>query len=155
MEANDTGGKPEEEADYRQLLESLSSTVVEFFDRLSAWELSVVKDSGLPLPHMHVIELLGNSPELRRMRDLSERLGVTTGTLTVTVDKLEKAGLVQRVANPEDRRSWLIALTAEGKALQTAHSGYHYSLVQETCGDFTAQELAQFINFLERFISRI
>jgi len=129
--------------------------IVELFDRLSAWELSVVKDAGLPLPHMHLIELLGNGVGPRRMRDLAERLGVTTGTLTVTVDKLEKAGLVRRVANPEDRRSWFIELTAEGKTLQTAHSEYHRSLIRETCGDFTAGELAEFKGLLGRFIGGI
>ena len=138
-----------------QSLDSLSATVVELFDRLSNWEQSVVEGTGLPLPHMHVIEVLGNNPELRRMRDLADRLGITTGTLTVTVDKLEKAGLVQRVANPEDRRSWLIELTSEGKALQAAHSKYHRALVREACADFDTQELAAFSRLLERFTRRI
>lgn len=141
--------------EHNETLEALSTTVVELFDRLTAWELSVVEGTGLPLPHMHVIEVIGNSTEPRRMRDLAERLGVSTGTLTVTVDKLEKAGLVERVANPGDRRSWLIALTPQGRVLQAAHSGYHHSLVQEACADFSPDELVSFQQLLARFARRI
>jgi DNA-binding MarR family transcriptional regulator len=39
---------------------------------------------------------------------------VTSGTMTNRIDQLEKAGLVERIANPEDRRGVIIALTDEG-----------------------------------------
>ena len=46
-----------------------------------------------------------------------ELLGMTmvsSGTMTNRIDQLEKAGLVERLFNPEDRRSVLIALTEKG-----------------------------------------
>lgn len=45
------------------------------------------------------------------MKELAERLGVTTGTLTVAVDKLEKPGLVERKPHDTDRRSYFVILT--------------------------------------------
>ena len=39
---------------------------------------------------------------------------LSPGTMTNRIDQLEKAGLVERIANPEDRRSVIIALTEEG-----------------------------------------
>jgi DNA-binding MarR family transcriptional regulator len=40
---------------------------------------------------------------------------VTSGTMTNRIDQLEKEGLVERIKNPEDGRSVLIALTPEGR----------------------------------------
>lgn len=41
---------------------------------------------------------------------------VTSGTMTNRIDQLVKAGLVERVSNPEDKRGFLIRLTKEGFA---------------------------------------
>ncbi|HEY9102189.1 MarR family transcriptional regulator [Chitinimonas sp.] len=41
---------------------------------------------------------------------------ITSGTMTNRIDQLEKRGWVARQANPDDRRGFLIQLTAEGLA---------------------------------------
>jgi DNA-binding MarR family transcriptional regulator len=46
--------------------------------------------------------------------DLLDTTMVSSGTMTNRIDQLEKAGLVERIANPEDRRGVIIALTDEG-----------------------------------------
>ncbi|MDI3326677.1 MarR family transcriptional regulator [Pontibacterium granulatum] len=48
---------------------------------------------------------------------LFSALMVTSGTMTHRMQRLESAGLVERVANPEDARSKLVQLTAEGLML--------------------------------------
>lgn len=57
--------------------------------------------------------------------DLLASCMVTSGTMTHRVDQLEKAGLVARHANPEDRRSVLIGLTEAGRARVDAVVGEH------------------------------
>ncbi|MBP1887131.1 MarR family winged helix-turn-helix transcriptional regulator [Sinorhizobium mexicanum] len=58
---------------------------------------------------------------------------VTSGTMTNRIDQLEKAGLVKRLDNPEDRRGVIIALTPEGRqridAAVTAHVANQQRLV--------------------------
>jgi len=58
---------------------------------------------------------------------------VTSGTMTNRIDQLEKAGLVERLNNPEDRRGVIIALTPEGlkriNAAATAHVANQQRLV--------------------------
>ncbi|WP_297111665.1 MarR family transcriptional regulator [uncultured Devosia sp.] len=49
--------------------------------------------------------------------DLLDTMMITSGTMTNRIDQLEKAGLVRRAANPEDRRSVTISLTGKGLAL--------------------------------------
>lgn len=49
--------------------------------------------------------------------ELLDAMMVTSGTMTNRIDQLEKQGLVQRLPNPQDRRSLLIALTDKGFAV--------------------------------------
>lgn len=59
---------------------------------------------------------------------------VTSGTMTNRIDQLEKAGLVERTTNPDDRRSMIIALTSKGlatvDAAVTAHVANQHRLVE-------------------------
>ncbi len=73
-------------------------------------------DYGLTEPQFGVIEGLGHLGPMP-MGELSRKRLVTGGNMTVVIDNLEEQGLVRRDANPEDRRSFTVALTAKGKAL--------------------------------------
>ena len=47
--------------------------------------------------------------------DLSSRLGLSSGTMTALLDRLEEAGHASRSPNPQDRRSQLISLSDSGR----------------------------------------
>ncbi|MGR3761660.1 MarR family winged helix-turn-helix transcriptional regulator [Roseobacteraceae bacterium NS-SX3] len=49
--------------------------------------------------------------------DLLKATMVASGTMTNRIDRLAADGLVKREANPEDSRSFLIALTPKGRAV--------------------------------------
>jgi DNA-binding MarR family transcriptional regulator len=49
------------------------------------------------------------------LRDIAEGSGVDAPYATVIVDKLERRGLVQRVAHPDDHRRKLVMLTEAGR----------------------------------------
>lgn len=48
-------------------------------------------------------------------RDLSDRLNLSSGTMTALVDRLEESGLATRAPNPTDRRSQLVSITNGGR----------------------------------------
>lgn len=123
------------EADINKLL-------IEFYERFSAWEHRIVEGSGLALPYMHTLELLGLYGPTR-MTDLAQKLCISTGTLTVRVDKLEKDGLVERTANPDDRRSLFIGLTNRGQALFNEHDKAHVQMTARLTADLTDSQKAQ------------
>ncbi|WP_235923011.1 MarR family winged helix-turn-helix transcriptional regulator [Corynebacterium lizhenjunii] len=54
------------------------------------------------------------------MNKISSRLQLPPASLTHTVGKLEKAGLVARVPDPKDKRSLLVCITDQGIALAAA-----------------------------------
>ena len=74
-------------------VKGLAREIVEFYEKLSSWEHEIVRGSDLTPNQMHAIEIIGHEKSLR-MKELAGKLGVTTGTLTVTVDRLEKKGLI-------------------------------------------------------------
>ena len=47
--------------------------------------------------------------------ELLDTLMITSGTMTNRIDQLEKACMVERLDNPDDRRGVLIALTDKGR----------------------------------------
>jgi DNA-binding MarR family transcriptional regulator len=49
-------------------------------------------------------------------RRLAEELGLTSGTISVRVDRLAGQGLVDRYPDPESRRNVLLSLTSNGRA---------------------------------------
>lgn len=129
--------------------ESLTQKIIEFYERLSSWEHEVVKGSNLTPGQMHTIEIIGHSGPLR-MKELAEKVGVTTGTLTVTVDRLEKAGLLQRTPHATDRRSYLVALTPKGDDHFARHHEFHLKLTQEMVSSLTAEEAVAFEHILDK-----
>ena len=132
----------------------LSHQLVELYEKLSSWEQGVVKNSGLSTPQMHTIEIVGHSGSLR-MKELAKKMGVTTGTLTVMVDRLEQQGLLQRTPHETDRRSYLIALTEKGQGLFAEHHQYHLHLTQEITATLSAEEQALFSAVLEKVICQM
>ncbi|MQY26179.1 MarR family winged helix-turn-helix transcriptional regulator [Nocardia aurantia] len=55
-----------------------------------------------------------------RVADLADEFAAGVGAISKGVDRLEKQGWVVRQANPADRRSSLLALTADGAELLAA-----------------------------------
>jgi DNA-binding MarR family transcriptional regulator len=55
------------------------------------------------------------SNEPIRIGDLADREGVSAATATRVVAALEQHGLVHRVADAADRRSWRVSLTDQGR----------------------------------------
>lgn len=52
-----------------------------------------------------------------RVQDIAAELAITVGGTSKLVDRLEAAGHLRRRANPEDRRSSVLELTAGGRRL--------------------------------------
>ena len=135
-------------------ISNLSQIFMEFYDKLSSWEHSVVKDSGLSPTQMHTIEVIGHHQNLM-MKELADRLGITTGSLTVAVDRLEKLDMVKRMPHEHDRRSWLIALTDQGKAMYEQHHKYHEEFTREISHDLTNKEIELFTQLMARILQRM
>jgi MarR family transcriptional regulator, organic hydroperoxide resistance regulator len=61
--------------------------------------------------------LVIDATPLCRVHDIARAVAITVGGASQAVDRLESAGRCARRANPSDRRSSIVELTAEGKEL--------------------------------------
>jgi DNA-binding MarR family transcriptional regulator len=76
---------------------------------------------GISLADHLVLGVLRRSPgERATPTRICEVLRRTTGGMTLTIDRLEKAGWLARSADPSDRRRILVALTDTGRDLAIA-----------------------------------
>jgi DNA-binding MarR family transcriptional regulator len=72
---------------------------------------------GLTHPDWQVLTtlLLSRSDHRSSPGDLAADLELSSGAMTSRLDRLEQAGLVRRLPDPDDRRGVVVELTPEGK----------------------------------------
>jgi DNA-binding MarR family transcriptional regulator len=81
------------------------------------------------LPRFDLMAQLERVPEGLQMGELSRRMLVTGGNVTGIVDQLERAGLIVRAEDPDDRRAYLVKLTKEGRRLFAQMAVEHESWI--------------------------
>ncbi|WP_055716720.1 MarR family winged helix-turn-helix transcriptional regulator [Streptomyces torulosus] len=100
-------------ADLKRLYRELVSLEIELWNGI---EGRLRAEYDLPLTSFEVLHLLWSRPG-RRIQDIAEEFSITVGGTSKVVDRLEAAGWCERRANPNDRRSSIVELTAEGRKL--------------------------------------
>jgi DNA-binding MarR family transcriptional regulator len=102
--------------------------------------------NGTDLQLLNLLELQGSATP----GDLARWSRLTTGGVTVAVDRLEKAGFVKREPNPKDRRSNIIRPVP--KRLLDLYLIYKSKgeLVVNALSGFNDRELQTIMNFLKR-----
>ncbi|MBO0131439.1 MarR family winged helix-turn-helix transcriptional regulator [Agrobacterium burrii] len=84
--------------------------------------------------------------------DLLAMTMVSSGTMTNRIDQLEKAGLVERIHNPHDRRSVLISLTERGLVIVEDAVGAHVENQHRLVAHLSEEERAALNGLLKRFL---
>jgi len=79
---------------------------------------AIVGAAGISVADYLVLGVVRRSPGHRSAPTaICEVLGRTTGGMSLTLDRLEKAGLVRRLPDPADRRRVVVEATDDGVAL--------------------------------------
>jgi DNA-binding MarR family transcriptional regulator len=81
---------------------------------------------------------------------LARLSGLTSGAITGVIDRLERAGLARREADPGDRRKVLVAPTAETEARAAPLAAPMEKAMTEVLAAYSDAELALFIDFFQR-----
>jgi DNA-binding MarR family transcriptional regulator len=74
------------------------------------------------------------------------------GAMTRMLDRLERRGLVRRVAHPHDRRASNLELTAEGTAVYPKLRATAMKVLNRFLDGFTQKEARQLERFLQRML---
>jgi DNA-binding MarR family transcriptional regulator len=100
---------------------------------------------GLSWPKFAVLRVLVEAGTPLPLGVLGGRLHCVKSNVTQLVDRLEAEGLVQRVADPTDRRSKLAALTAEGRRRYEAGNQARVRAEREILSRLSATERDQLL----------
>lgn len=82
--------------------------------------------------------------------ELGTHLGVDKASIVALLDRLERAGLIERRRSTRDRRRQGIFLTDSGSVELDALMGQVRQLERQMASRFTKAELDQFLEFLRR-----
>ena len=128
----------------------INQTLVSLINEI--WELeekAIITDEFKDLTNndMHVIEAVGIR-EPRNMSSVAKTLGITVGTLTISINGLVKKGYVHRVRSDADRRVVLVSLTEKGEKAYHHHEKFHEDMIQSLLKDLSEEETKTLVSAL-------
>ena len=102
---------------------------------------------ALSVPQLDVLSTLTEAEGVSQ-QELATRLYVTKGNISGLIDRLARAGLVERRSIPGDKRQHAIYLTQSGRAAADAAIGVQHALIARTFGKLPPEKLASFEELL-------
>lgn len=126
-------------------LRKLSTRMV-LFQQKSAHSLGVV------LTDFKTADLLNENGPLTA-GELGKITGLSTGSVTALIDRLEQAGFVRREKDPNDRRRVMIVPVKENhKEIKEYYASINKDM-EELCAKYTEEDLWLIIDFIEKTIA--
>jgi DNA-binding MarR family transcriptional regulator len=134
-------------ADLKKLFFELVRCETEIWNAVDA---RLRAEHGLPLSRFEPMQLIGTRTSCR-VYDIAETLSLTTGGTSKLVDAIEASGYCRRRPNPDDRRSSIIELTADGKRLLARATRTFERELEDRIGSLLSdRSLQQFTSVLIR-----
>ncbi len=141
--------------------QSASGTLPEIFQliedlerRLRNFQAYTLKESNLTPAQYLILNLLADR-DARPLKELAEELACTRATITGIVDTLEKKGLVTRNPHPDDRRSLLVKLTDDGRALLGSTPGLEATYGNCCCDLLPLHETQELTRLLKKLSDQL
>lgn len=130
----------------------LTSLLRGFGSRSILHQQAIVQSLGIPANDYISIDLLNELGPLTA-GELAAKTGLSTGTITALIDRLEKIGYARREKDPNDRRRVIIVPTYDDKEeIKKAYQPLDTAM-KELAQEYSEKEL-QFINqFLAKAVS--
>lgn len=95
--------------DDRETLKALILASRRIHGAIDAIDYGIAERLGIHRNDLRAINLLEDGPLIPRV--IGESIGLTSGAVTALIDRLEKAGFVERKPSETDRRSIEVSLT--------------------------------------------
>lgn len=108
-----------------------------------------MRQYGLSPSEFMILELLFSKGRVP-LRQIGEKISVTSGSITYNMDKLEKKRLLRRVPSTEDRRVIYAELTDEGHAFFGDIFPRHAARIDSLTAAATPEEKSEAIRFLKK-----
>jgi MarR family 2-MHQ and catechol resistance regulon transcriptional repressor len=108
-----------------------------------------VEGIDMCLSDFAIMELLLNRGP-QPVNTIGQRIELTSGSVTTAVDRLEHRGFVQRGNDPNDRRTRIVSLTAEGKMCIGKIFGHHKDAMDRAAEGLSKSERETLIRLVKK-----
>jgi DNA-binding MarR family transcriptional regulator len=115
---------------------------------LIAAERPVLEANGLSMWGYSVLVALDRSA-IRTQAALAGAIGADKTRIIAILDELQEKGFIERVADPEDRRARLLAITKEGRKVKEATQAAIQRGEERWLGTLSATDRAMFLRVLQ------
>ena len=144
----DDGGRNVEKREelLRELEEENRKSTAESMFLLQA----VAERSGMNLTDLQCITILTSTGPITAGR-LAEEMGLTTGSVTGVIDRMERAGYVRREKDPDDARRVIVRPVSE--KLESAGAGFFASqgrVLEELMSEYDDRDLTLFLDLMRK-----
>ncbi|MFD1851698.1 MarR family winged helix-turn-helix transcriptional regulator [Oceanobacillus bengalensis] len=108
-----------------------------------------ISNHGMRTSDFTILEALYHKGR-QTIRQISEAVLISTGSITYVIDKLENKGLLERSDCKDDRRVVYIQLTDKGTELMDEIFPKHQKVIEEIFQDVSTEEKEIIIDVLKR-----
>ena len=125
--------------DYQLVNDYLTS----IFNNVLVIEESSLKGSrfkDISIKEMHTIDVVGKNPNATPS-SVAKELMVTLGTVTTSLNNLERKGYIERTRSEVDRRVVHLNLTKNGRLIYRLHRRFHKRMVERIIDGMDSNEM--------------
>jgi DNA-binding MarR family transcriptional regulator len=137
----------------KERIREIATAVSHVADADRRLRLAAAERLGIGATDFDALVLLDSAGPLAAGR-IAEAMGITTGAVTGLIDRLERAGSVQRTRHETDRRQVLIELTPARRDELDAHWRDRDRFVAEASGELDDAALGAVARFIDAIAER-
>ena len=126
----------------------LVKELVQAYQAFEAHSAAHIKEMGLTSTQFDIIATLGNQLPMT-CKELGEKTLISKGTMTGVLERLEAKGLIEKLMNDDDGRSYKIGLSKAGDKLFKKVFPEHVEYLGKAFGKLSEKELEQAVTVLK------
>ncbi|WP_156300419.1 MarR family transcriptional regulator [Streptobacillus canis] len=107
----------------------------------------------LTTTELHIIECIGL--EKITMKELSTRLGITMGTTSIAINKLEEKKFINRTRSKTDKRKVYVSLNKKGQIAYNYHGNFHTTTLEKVTKNIPKERLDIFLETFEELLNNL
>lgn len=138
----------------KEIYNVLNDALVLIFNLVLKSEEKFIRTLGvenLSIAEIHTIDAIGRD-EQKTMGEVANNLSITLGTLTTSVNNLEKKGYVTRNRSEKDRRVVYVSLTSKGMDVLEHHDIFHQNMIKDIVTNLNINEEEALVKALDNLI---
>lgn len=122
--------------------------------RIARLAARVMRATGLSVPQFDLLSTLSER-EGTTQQEIAERLYVTKGNISGLIDRMAEAGLVERRALPQDRRSHALYITEAGREALARGDNIQRQMIARTLGQLPDSDIRALHDILGRWRDKV